>query len=63
MRVKVKRKNGVITSFSFRAETDEEGVDLKNAVLAAIPKGLSPATVIEELERDYEADDANQTGA
>jgi hypothetical protein len=51
MRIRIKRKNGVILGVTFKAETSAEGVCLKDAVLASAKRGLSVETLIEELDR------------
>ena len=49
MRVKLKRKSKKILSVTFHADTDEEAVALKEAVLVAAAEGFAPGRVLEEL--------------
>lgn len=67
MRFKVKRRAGIITEFTIRAEDDEEGVVLKDAVLASAKKPpLSPEGIINEIERiwqEREPEDEKASGA
>jgi hypothetical protein len=64
MKVRIKRENGVIQSFTFKAETGKEAVDLKDAVLAASKRGLSLKTVMDELDRaGFEVEPQPKAGA
>lgn len=51
MKLQLKRKRGAL-SVVFKAETDQDGIDLKDAVQAAVRGvGFSPAAIIDELDR------------
>ena len=54
MKLKYKQARGT-ASFSIRAETDKEAIELKNALLATVRRNdFSPAAILEELESIWE---------
>jgi hypothetical protein len=56
--VKIKYKSGKGTaSFSVRAETEKEAAELKDVVLSAARRNeITPAAIMEELEKKWERD-------